>query len=184
MALGATIYKATIDISDIDRGYYGTHLCTLARHPSETEERLAVRLLTYCLFVGEENMRLEFGRGLSTEGEPALWEIDDTGSVARWIEVGVPDVKQVRKSAGRSDEVIVVAYGEDRLEPWWQQNMSDLRKVSKLSVAKVLDHELESLAKLMTRTMHLSVTVQDGVVWLSDSINTAQIQLHWLLRRE
>ena len=80
--------------------------------------------------------------------------------------------------------MIVVAYGEDRLEPWWQQNMSDLRKVSKLSVAKVLDHELESLAKLMTRTMHLSVTVQDGVVWLSDSINTAQIQLHWLLRRE
>lgn len=184
MALGATIYKATIDISDIDRGYYGTHLCTLARHPSETEERLAVRLLTYCLFVGEENMRLEFGRGLSTEGEPALWEIDDTGSVARWIEVGVPDVKQVRKSAGRSDEVIVVAYGEDRLEPWWQQNMSDFRKVAKLSVAKVLDHEVEHLTKLMTRTMHLSVTVQDGVVWLSDSVNTAQIQLHWLLRRE
>lgn len=184
MALGATIYKATIDISDIDRGYYGTHLCTLARHPSETEERLAVRLLTYCLFVGEENMRLEFGRGLSTEGEPALWEIDDTGSVARWIEVGMPDVKQVRKSAGRSDEVIVVAYGEDRLEPWWQQNMSDFRKVGKLSVAKVLDHEVEHLTKLMTRTMHLSVTVQDGVVWLSDSVNTAQIQLHWLLRRE
>lgn len=183
MALGSTIYKATIDISDIDRGYYGTHLCTLALHPSETLERLAVRLLTYCLFVGEADRRLEFGRGLSTEGEPALWEIDDTGNIARWVDVGVPDVKLVRKAAGRSDEVLVVAYGEDRIDPWWQQHQSDLRKVFKLSVAKVLDQEVTALAKLMTRTMHLSVTVQDGVVWLSDSVQTAQIQLHWLLRR-
>ena len=90
MALGATIYKANIDISDVDRGYYGSHLCTLARHPSETEERLAIRMLVFCLYVGETDMRLEFGRGLSTEGEPALWEIDDTGAIARWIDVGVP----------------------------------------------------------------------------------------------
>ena len=92
MALGATIYKANIDISDVDRGYYGSHLCTLARHPSETEERLAIRMLAYCLYVGETDMRLEFGRGLSTEGEPALWEIDDTGAIACWIAGGVRDI--------------------------------------------------------------------------------------------
>ena len=62
--------------------------------------------------------------------------------------------------------------------------MSDMRKVAKLSVAKVLDQEVATLAKLMSRTMQLSVTVQDGVVWISDSVNTAQIQLHWLLRRD
>ena len=126
MALGATIYKATVDISDIDRGYYGTHLCTLARHPSETEERLAIRLLTFCLYVGETDMKLEFGKGLSTEGEPALWEIDDTGSIARWIEVGLPDVRQARKSAGRSNEEIIIAYGEDRLGPRWKQVRADM----------------------------------------------------------
>ena len=184
MALGATIYKATIDISDVDRGYYGTHLCTLARHPSETEERLAIRLLDFCLYVGETDMRLEFGRGLSTEGEPALWEIDDTGSIARWIDVGVPDVKQVRKAAGRSNEEIVIAYGEDRIDPWWKQHGSDMRKVDKLSVAMVKDGEIAQMLPLMSRTMHLTVTVQDGVIWLSDSVHTAQVQLHWLLRRD
>ena len=184
MALGATIYKATVDISDIDRGYYGTHLCTLARHPSETEERLAIRLLTFCLYVGETDMKLEFGRGLSTEGEPALWEIDDTGAIARWIDVGVPDVKQVRKAAGRSNEEIVIAYGEDRIEPWWKQNASDMRKVDKLSVAMLKDAEVAQMLPLMSRTMHLTVTVQDGVVWLSDSVNTAQVQMHWLLKRD
>ncbi len=184
MALGATIYKANIDISDVDRGYYGSHLCTLARHPSETEERLAIRMLAFCLYVGETDMRLEFGRGLSMEGEPALWEIDDTGAIARWIDVGVPDIRQVRKAAGRSNEEIVIAYGEDRIEPWWKQNMSDMRKVEKLSVAMLKDAEVAQMIPLIGRTMHLTVTVQDSVVWLSDSVNTAQVQMHWLLRRD
>ena len=184
MAAGATIYKANVDISDIDRGYYANHVITLARHPSETEERLAIRLLTFCLFAGVVHARLEFGRGLSTDGDAALWEIDDTGNIARWIEVGTPDVKTVRRSAGRSDEVIVVAYGEDRIGPWWQQVWADMNKVQKLSVATISDEEVEQLAKLMKRTMQLSVTVQDGVTWLSDSVNTAQVQLGWLLRRE
>ena len=184
MALGATIYKANIDISDVDRGYYGSHLCTLARHPSETEERLAIRMLAFCLYVGETDMRLEFGRGLSTEGEPALWEIDDTGAIARWIDVGVPDIKQIRKAAGRSDEEIVSAYGEDRIDPWWKQHCADMRKVDKLSVAMLKDAEVAQMLPLMSRTMHLTVTVQDGVVWLSDSVHTAQVQMHWLLKRD
>lgn len=184
MALGATIYKANIDISDVDRGYYGSHLCTLARHPSETEERLAIRMLAFCLYVGETDMRLEFGRGLSMEGEPALWEIDDTGAIARWIDVGVPDIRQIRKAAGRSNEEIVIAYGEDRIDPWWKQNMSDMRKVEKLSVAMLKDAEIAQMIPLIGRTMHLTVTVQDSVVWLSDSVNRAQVQMHWLLRRD
>lgn len=184
MALGATVYKATIAISDVDRGYYGTHLCTLARHPSENEERLSIRLLAFCLYVGETDMRLDFGRGLSTEGEPALWEIDDTGNIARWIDVGLPDVRQMRKAAGRSDQEIVLAYGEDRIGPWWDQHCADMRRIEKLSVAMIKDEEVQQLASLMTRTMQLAVTVQDGVVWLSDNQKTVQVQLHWLLRRD
>ena len=117
MALGSTVYKATLDISDLDRGYYATHVLTVARHPSETEERLMLRILAFASLAGEH---LEFGRGLSTEGEPALWEIDDTGTIERWIEVGCPDVRQVRRAAGRSNHVTVLAYGEDRVGPWWQ----------------------------------------------------------------
>ena len=128
MALGATVYKATIDVSDLDRDSYGNYVLTIARHPSETEERLMLRVLAFCRLAGE---RLEFGRGLSTEGEPALWEIDDTGAIVQWIEVGCPDVKQVRKAAGRSEHVQIVAYGEDRVEPWWEGNKGDFAKIGR-----------------------------------------------------
>lgn len=133
MALGATVYKATIDVSDLDRDSYGNYVLTIARHPSETEERLMLRVLAFCRLAGE---RLEFGRGLSTEGEPALWEIDDTGAIVQWIEVGCPDVKQVRKAAGRSEHVQIVAYGEDRVEPWWEGNKGDFAKIGKLTVER------------------------------------------------
>ena len=88
MALKATIFKADLQIADMDRGYYGGHALTLARHPSETDERMMVRLLAFALFAGE---RLAFGRGLSAEDEPALWQKDLTGAVELWIEVGLPD---------------------------------------------------------------------------------------------
>ena len=83
MALGATIYKATLDISDLDRGWYGSRSLTVARHPSETEERMMVRILAFCLYADE---KLEFGRGVSAEDEPDLWESNDAGDIGRWIE--------------------------------------------------------------------------------------------------
>ena len=96
----------------------------------------------------------------------------------------LPDIKQIRKAAGRSDEEIVIAYGEDRIDPWWKQHCADMRKVDKLSVAMLKDAEVAQMLPLMSRTMHLTVTVQDGVVWLSDSVHTAQVQMHWLLKRD
>ena len=146
MALGATVYKATIDVSDLDRDSYGNYVLTIARHPSETEERLMLRVLAFCRLAGE---RLEFGRGLSTEGEPALWEIDDTGAIVQWIEVGCPDVKQVRKAAGRSEHVQIVAYGEDRVEPWWEGNKGDFAKIGKLTVVSVPDDQVTALALMI-----------------------------------
>lgn len=108
MALKATIFKADLQIADMDRGYYGGHALTLARHPSETDERMMVRLLAFALFAGE---RLAFGRGLSAEDEPALWQKDLTGAVELWIEVGLPDERDIRKACGRADRVVVLCYG-------------------------------------------------------------------------
>lgn len=100
MALGATVYKAQLSISDLDRNWYGEPVLTLARHPSETETRLMLRVLAWCMRAGE---KLEFGRGLSTDGDPALWELDDTGAIIDWVELGVPDLRTVRKAAGKSE---------------------------------------------------------------------------------
>lgn len=174
MALGATVYKATIDISDLDRGYYGNHVLTVARHPSETEERLMLRILAFCRHAGEQ---LEFGRGLSTEGEPALWEMDATGAIVSWVEVGCPDVKQVRKAAGRSEHVLIVAYDEARVEPWWTANRGDFGKINKLSVITVSDENAAALAAMASRNMKLAVTIQDGVIWVSDDRVSLQIDI-------
>src|SRR5690349_25110222 len=108
MALNATIHKAELSISDMDRHYYATHALTLARHPSETEERLMVRLLAFALHADE---RLEFGKGLSDEDEPALWRRAYSGEVEQWIELGQPDEARLRKACGRAQQVVVLNYG-------------------------------------------------------------------------
>lgn len=181
MALGATVYKATLDISDLDRGYYATHVLTVARHPSETEERLMLRILAFSSLAGEH---LEFGRGLSTEGEPALWEIDDTGTIERWVEVGCPDVRQVRRAAGRSNHVTILAYDEDRMGPWWQNVAGEFSKINKLSVLAVSDSEVAALTTLCSRNMRFAVTIQDGTVWVNGEQTNVQIDFRWLKHEE
>ena len=102
MALGATIFRAVVGIADMDRHYYADHTLTLARHPSETDERLMVRLLAFVMFANEF---LAFGPGLSAEGEPDLVQADLTGSIEHWIEIGLPDERDVRRACGRANKV-------------------------------------------------------------------------------
>lgn len=180
MALGATIYKATVDVSDIDRGYYESRTLTVARHPSETEARMMLRILAYTLYAGEH---VEFGRGISTEDEAAIWEINDAGDIGRWIEIGVPDTKTVRKAAGKSDDVVVIAYDEARLEPWWASHKGDFSKIDKLTVRWISDDDLAKLAAMAKRNMKLAATIQDGVVWLADDTQNIEIEIKSLMRR-
>ncbi len=179
MALGATVYKAAVSLSDLDRNYYSELVLTVARHPSETEERLMLRVLAYCMHAGE---RLEFGRGLSAEGEPALWEVDDTGAILEWVELGTPDVRTVRKAAGKSAHVTVIAYDEAKIEPWWAAHQGDFGKIEKLAVIVVPDVDAEALSAMAKRSMKLAVTIQDGIVWVSDDASNVQIDLKWLKR--
>ncbi len=179
MTLGATVHKVAVDISDIDRGYYAEHVLTVARHPSETEGRLMLRILAFAMHAGGH---LEFGRGLSTEGEPALWEIDDTGAIRIWVELGTPNVRALRKAAGKSDHVAVLAYDENKIDRWWRSNEGEFGKISKLSVACVQDAEVEALSKMCSRSMRLSITIQDGTCWVSGGSGSVQLDLAWLKR--
>ena len=178
MVLGATIYRAELDVSDLDRGYYATHSLTVARHPSETEGRMMLRLLAFCLW---GSATLKFIDGLSKDGEPALMDVDDTGWICLWVELGVPTLKQVRKAAGKSERVVVLSYDEDRLTPWWTANRGDFEKIGKLSVYSVADAEFEKLAGLCRRHMRLAVTVQDRIVYVADDLGrNIELNLHVL----
>lgn len=164
MALKATIFRAELTVSDLDRGHYGTHALTLARHPSETDERMMVRLLAFALNADE---RLAFGRGLSSEGEADLCLTDLTGAIDLWIDVGLPDEREIRKACGRAARVAVYTYGTGA-ELWWKQNAAALEKLSNLSVAELPVEATRAMAGRAARTMKLQCTIQDGHVWFSD----------------
>ena len=125
MALKATIFKADLQIADMDRSYYADHSLTVARHPSETDERMMVRLLAFALHAGEA---LAFGKGLSTEDEPDLWLRDLTGVIDLWIDVGLPDEKRIRRACGRAEQVYVYSYGGHGADLWWKQTGADLER--------------------------------------------------------
>jgi uncharacterized protein YaeQ len=178
MALKSTIFKATVNIADMDRPYYGEHNLTLARHPSETDERMMVRLLAFLMFADE---RLEFGRGLSTEDEPALWQKDYSGTIQRWIEVGLPDERTLRKAAGRSDEVIVLVYGGKAAEIWWGKEGNALKRLANLRVLAIDPEQTAALAALAERGMQLQCTIQDAQIWLTNGPDTVLIEPRALL---
>jgi uncharacterized protein YaeQ len=178
MALKATIFKAEVHVSDMDRSQYGSYALTLARHPSETDQRLMLRLLAFCLYASD---RLQFGRGLSTEDEADLYEPDLTGRILRWIDVGTPDPRDIRKACGQSRQVVVLSYGRS-VDIWWRQNRDALGKPENLTVLKVAAETSEALAALVARNMNIQCSIQDGIVWFTCADVTIQVVLEWLKR--
>lgn len=172
MAPKSTVYKAQLQVSDMDRHYYAGHDLVLAQHPSETDERLMLRLLAFALFADE---RLEFGRGLSTEDEPDLWRKDLTGLVEQWIELGHPDESRVRKACGRAAQVVVLTYGGRASDLWWEKNEAALARCRNLTVVDVSPEDAKALAARLRRGMELQAMVQDGVLQLVDGDVTLEI---------
>jgi len=172
MALRSTVFKAALQISDLDRHYYASHALTLARHPSETDEHLMVRLIAFALFAHAE---LEFGRGLSSDDEPALWQKDLTGAVEHWIEVGLPDERTLRRACGRAQRVTVVAYGGRAAKVWWDQNQEKLARLANLEVLNLSHASTQALAAAAERSMDFVCTVQDGHLVWSDTSQSIEV---------
>ena len=174
MALKATIHRVELDIADIDRGYYATHALTLARHPSETEERLMLRLLAWALYADEA---LEFGRGLSAEDEADIWLRAPDGEIELWIELGLPDERRLRRAAGRARRVELLAYGSrGALEPWRERNLAPLQRIGQLGLRWVPQEESRALALLCDRNMRLQVTVQEGQAVVTDGDRVVTVE--------
>lgn len=173
MALSATVFKAGLQIADMDRGYYGDHALTVARHPSETDERMMVRLLAFCLNASE---RLELTRGLCVEDEPALWARSLGGELDLWIEVGLPEERRIRKACGRAGRVLVYAYGGRQAQLWWARTEGALDRFPNLEVVALPRDATRALEVLVSRAMQLQCTVQDGQVWLGDGRRTVLLE--------
>lgn len=162
MALKSTIYKIDLNIADMDRQYYAQHSLTLAKHPSETDERVMVRLIGFALYATET---LIFGKGLSDDEEPDLWQKDLTGAIELWMDVGLPTEKDIRKAAGRARQVVVVLYGGRIADMWWTQNSKAVLKINNLTVINLPD--TQELAAIANRGLALSLTIQDRQILVS-----------------
>lgn len=176
MALKATIFKAAIQLADMDRAVYADHALTIARHPSETDERMMVRLLAFALHVpaDDHDGALEFAKGLSDTDEPDLWQRDLTGRIVQWIECGQPDERRLLRAAGRADRVVVFSYGSST-PIWWSGLKGRIARAANVQVWQVPATQSQALAGLAQRTMSLQVNVQDGQVFVGDGERTVEL---------
>jgi uncharacterized protein YaeQ len=174
MALKSTIFKAELQISDMGRNYYGDHCLTLARHPSETDERMMVRLLAFALHAHEA---LVFADSIGNDEEPSLWQKDLTGAIQVWIDVGQPDEKRIRKACGRAARVFVFSYGGHGADVWLSQIRGSFERSRNLTVINLPASAPAALASLAQRGMKLQFTIQDGQVWLTDNKETVHLDL-------
>ena len=172
MALKAKIYKATINLADMDREYYDTINLTIAQHPSETEQRMMVRLIAFILNAHED---LQFGKGLSDEDEAAIWQINYSSVIDLWVELGQIDNKRLKKACSRSKKVKLYCYGSS-VDIWWSQNQSKMRQFEQLTIEQFSTETTDALVKLVDRNMDFQCSIQDGQLWLNSGDETLLIE--------
>jgi len=178
MAIKATIYKAQLELADMDRQVYTEHSLTLARHPSETDERMLIRLLAFALNAPSDNDlgELELAKDMWEPDEPGLWQKDHTGQLVHWIEVGQPDEKRIMRACARAGRVSVYSFSSST-PVWWSGIASKLTRAENLSVWQVPSEESQQLAALAQRTMKVQVSVQDGAIYVSEGERSVEINL-------
>ena len=172
MALKSTICKATVNLSNMDTNRYGEIALTIAQHPSETDERMMVRLLAYLL---NEQEDLTFGKGLSNDEEPAIWLKSLTDDVKLWIDVGLPDKERVRKASHKADQVLIYVYGTNNASVWWEQNSAAISRFDNVSVIQIAPEASAALANMAAKTMQLGCSVQDNTIWFSNDTDTVEV---------
>ena len=182
MALKSTVFKANLAVADIDHGYYADHALTLARHPSETDERMMLRLVALAFnahklqSVCAGDGMLGFGAGLSNPDDPDVYLRDFTGRMRVWIEVGQPEEKPLAKACGKADEVIVYCFNH-AAEIWWRGIENKLTRPQNLKVYRVPTNASQALAALAQRSMQLQATIQENTLTLGDGTNSIDVEL-------
>jgi len=178
VALKATIYRAELQLADMDRNHYADLALTIARHPSETDERMMVRVLMYALYAQDG---IALAKGLSDVDEPAVWVKDMTGAIKLWIDIGQPDETRLRKACGRAEQVVVICHSSS-CHIWWKQVEDRLARLRNLTVLRLPAPTAQALAALAERTMRLQCLVQDGAISLSTDAAVVEVALEPLKR--
>lgn len=174
MALKATIFKVDLSISDMDKHYYADHSLTIARHPSESDKRMMLRIIAFAFNAHEQ---LEFTKGLSDVDTPDLWQKSYSDEIELWIELGQPSEQRIKKGCNQAQQMQVYSYDNNAFDEWWKKEQNALNMRKNLSIATVSYEAMEQLANLVTRQMHIQVTIQDRQACFNVNDETLEISL-------
>tara|TARA_R110002072_G_scaffold105615_5_gene230941 strand:- start:89 stop:625 length:537 start_codon:yes stop_codon:yes gene_type:complete len=177
MALSSTIFKVQLDLSDLNKNHYNSYKLTLARHPSENDQRMMLRLLAFALFADEQ---LSFTKGISTVEEPDLWIKNYSGEIELWIDLGLPDEKRIRQAHSSAKKVVIFAYGDRSLATWRQQLDASIKRFPSLKIFHIADDDLKQLASLADKNMQLHCSIQDDEVFIGNDSQNFQIKINTL----
>lgn len=170
MASNSKICKLTISLSDIDRNYYDTLNLTVAQHPSETVERMMVRILVFCINAGE---RLEFTKGLSAVDEPDIWTRSLDDQLMLWIDVGEPSIDRIKKASRIAKETKVYSFNR-KSKPWWDTGREKFTQLN-ASFYRFEWESIQALARLQQRTMKLSVTISEESAYVATESGECEV---------
>ena len=174
MALKATIFKADVSISDMDRHYYQDHNLTIARHPSENDQRMMLRLIAFILNAHEQ---LQFTKGLCDVEEPDLWQKSFADEIELWVELGQPSEQRIKKGTNQSQQMLIYSYQDNSFDEWWKKEQNKLRQKDNLSVYTVPAELADELTAMTERNMQIQATIQDGQLWLT--VNNNQLEVNY-----
>jgi len=172
MALKSAIFKVDLDISNIDHNHYSQHNLTIARHPSETDLRMMLRVVVFACHASDT---IQFTKGLCSSDEPDLWQKNMNDDIELWIELGQPDEKRIRKACSRAKNVIVYCYSTKSAAVWWKQAESKFSRYKNLTVRHIPEYQAELLATWVNRSMCIHAVIQDGVLTLTNENHVADI---------
>ena len=176
MALKATIYKADIELADLDRQHYDQLQLTIACHPSETLERMAARMLAYCL---NAEASLSFTKGLSTDDEPDIWSHHDHGDVKLWVEIGQPEPPRIKSALPHCDELKIYSFGKSS-ETWWKLHGNALSALNPAGIYRLAWEDISDLASLLSRNNSASITITEGQLYINLNGEDRQLALQTL----
>ena len=174
MALKATIFKVDLSISDMDRHYYADHSLTIARHPSESDKRMMLRLIA---FVFNAHEQLEFTKGLSDVDTPDLWLKNYSDEIEQWIELGQPSEQRIKKGCNQAQQMCIYCADSNAFDEWWKKEQNALNMRKNLAIFTINENTIEQLADVVTRQMQIQVTIQDGQSWFSVNDETIEVNV-------
>lgn len=172
MALKATIFKIDLSISDMDRNYYAEHNLTIARHPSENDLRMMLRILAFMFNASE---RLEFTKGLSEVEDPDIWQKSYADEIELWIELGQPSAQRIKKGCNQAQQMAIFSYTGNAFDTWWQKEQNALAQRNNLSITTIDEAVGEEIAELVDRTMQIQCTISEGQAWLTIGDNSIEV---------